>query len=221
MSILVFAAVVSAVFASGHSLWHPLILFGAAYLGCRTRAVREGETRLSQPVSLGVAAAIAVVGSAAVYYYTESFPGGLPQATALALCMMLWVALLGASITTFERSHLALEFGEKLWPKRHLHLVKAFGRLLTAVCCIFLLWMSWIAVNGRYDNWVAGDYRADLVPGLDAPFTLLGISANGLPQWLVLVIMPYTFAAMAIRLAAQAYTLATRKAKPEEEQLPT
>ena len=42
-----------------------------------------------------------------------------------------------------------------------------------------------------------------------------------LPKWTAIIIMPYAFGAMAIRLAAQAVTLATGTAKPKEEQLPT
>ena len=39
--------------------------------------------------------------------------------------MMMWVALLGASMATYERSHLALEMGEKIWPQKWLRYVKA------------------------------------------------------------------------------------------------
>jgi len=212
MSLLVFAAVVSAVFAGGGNWYQGLVLFGAAYLACRTRAVKEGEQRLGQGKCLGIAAAVTVVAGATVHYYTQSFPGGLPQAPALGMCLMLWVALLGASITTFERSHLALEFGEKLWPQRYLHLVKAAARAFTALCCVSLFWLSVIVVMERHELWVQGDHMADLVAGLQA---------EGLPAWVVLVIMPYTFAAMTIRMLAQSYTIATRTAAPEEEQLPT
>ncbi len=212
MSLLVFAAVVSGVFAGGGRWYQGLILFIAAYVGCRTRAVKEGETRLGQGASLGIAVGLTLLLGAVIHYYTRAFPGGLPQAPALALCLMLWVALLGASITTFERSHLALEFGEKLWPQRILHLVKAAARAFTALCCASLFWLSMIVVIERHDLWVQGDHMADLVAGLQT---------EGLPAWVVLVIMPYTFAAMTIRMLAQSYTIATRSAAPEEEQLPT
>lgn len=221
MSLLVFAAVVSAVFAARREWIDAGILFGFIYLGCRTRTVRDGEARLSQALSLAISAGGTVLVSLAVIYYTDAIPGGLPQAPALALCMMLWVALLGASITTFDRSHLALEFGEKIWPQRTLHIIKGIARALTAGGCLFLMWLSWIAVNERHDLWSRGDYRADLVPGLDEPFSLLFFDANGLPQWVVLVIIPYTFLAMAIRFGAQSYTVVTHQSKPEEEQLPT
>ena len=88
-------------------------------------------------------------------------------------------------------------------------------------CCLFLGWLSWIAVNARHELWSRGDHQADLVPGLDQPFSLVLFEVNGLPQWVVLVILPYTFAAMAVRFVAQSYTTTRRQAKPEEEQLPT
>lgn len=221
MSLLVFAAVVSSIFASRREWLDVGLLFGFLYLACRTRTVREGETRLSHPVCLGIAA----VGTAALtlitLWYIDAFPGGLPQAQALALCMMLWVALLGASITTFDRAHLALEFGEQLWPQRFRHIVRGVARALTAACCLFLMWLSWLALGMRYGLWDRGGHRADLVAGLDQPFSLLFFDVNGLPQWVVIVIVPYTFLAMAIRFGAQSYTTATLQNKPEEEQLPT
>jgi len=223
MSLLVFAAVVASVFANRGNWMHGVVFFGVMFTACMTRVVKDGEVarphteRLIR--SLLISAIVTGVAVAAVKYYLEAFPGGLPQAPAFALCMMLWVALLGASITTYERSHLALEFGEKLWPARYLHVVKAAGRAVAAMCCIFLLYLSFVEVNFRYELWENGGRNADIVPGL-AHMKLFGGDVS-LPQWIVLVIIPYTFAAMTIRFLAQTYTLGTRAAKPEEEQLPT
>lgn len=223
MSLLVFAAVVSSVFANRGSWVHAVIFFGVMFVACMTRVTKDGEVQRSQRErvlrSIAISGVVTGLLVGAIRYYLEAFPGGLPQAPAFALCMMLWVALLGASITTYERSHLALEFGEKLWPKRYLHLVKAAGRGVTALACVFLLYLSLVAVNFRYELWEQGDRNADIVPGL-AHMPLFGGDVS-LPQWVVLVIIPYTFIAMTVRFAAQSYTAATRTGKPEEEQLPT
>ena len=42
-----------------------------------------------------------------------------------------------------------------------------------------------------------------------------------MPLWFAVLIMPYTFAAMAIRMLAQSFTLATRTERPMDEQIPT
>ena len=50
----------------------------------------------------------------------------------------------------------------------------------------------------------------------------LKVDANQwLATWKAFVIVPYAFAAMAVRLAAQAVTTATGKAEPIEERLPS
>lgn len=223
MSLLVFAAVVSSVFANRAVWYHAVIFLGVMFLACMTRVVKDGEAQRTQKErmirSLAISAVVTGVVVGAVRYYLEAFPGGLPQAPAFALCMMLWVALLGASITTYERSHLALEFGEKLWPARYLYIVKALGRGVTALCCVFLLYLSLSNVHFRYQLWENGGRNADIVPGL-AHMNLFGGDVS-LPQWIVLIIIPYTFAAMALRFLAQTYTVATHASKPEEEQLPT
>ena len=42
-----------------------------------------------------------------------------------------------------------------------------------------------------------------------------------MPLWGAVLIMPYAFAAMAVRMGAQSYTLVTRGEEPMEEQIPT
>jgi TRAP-type C4-dicarboxylate transport system permease small subunit len=214
MSVLVFLGVVASVFANRREWLDPIILFGVVLLALRTRALKEGEKRWPMPIMLGVAAAGTAALSGLVVLYTNRYPGGITEVRPLALCMMLWVALLGASIATFDRSHLALEMGEKLWPAKIRHYVKALARGLAAACCLLLLDLSWIEVTQRHDFWASstGGLRSDIVPGL---------TEWGVPAWLVLLVMPYTFAAMAIRMGAQAVTLATRRDKPLEDRLPS
>jgi len=123
MAALVFAAVVKETFGARKHWYDVAILFGVCLLGVRTRAVKDGETRPGWPVSLAIAAVVtgAIVG--VVVLYLRSTPGTMIWAQKLTLVMMIWVALLGASIATYDRSHLALEMGEKLWPKPSLCIV--------------------------------------------------------------------------------------------------
>ena len=203
MSLMVFASVVTETFGNRRNWSDVAILFAVCVMGTRTRAVKPGETRWSWPVSLAVAAAATVVVAGAVYLYTERFVGGFIWAQKLALVMMIWVAMLGASMATYERAHLSLEFGEKLWPARVLPYVKALSLAVAAAFCVaaFLLARNLVA-DQRHEG--------------------LKIDANyWLPTWNAFLVVPYAFGAMAVRLFAQAMTTVTGKSEPVEERLPT
>ena len=203
MSLLVFAAVVRDAFATRHEWLDVAILFGLVWLAVRTRAVKDGERKLGHGASLAVALSVTAAIGGAVYVYTESFPEGFVFAQKLALVMMLWVALLGASMATYERAHLALELGEKLWPTAVLRYVKGLAHAITSAFCACLAILSYQLVVANAHE---GAY----------------IEANTwLPRWAAFVIMPYVFAAMAVRMLAQSYTLSTGAAEPEEDRLPT
>jgi TRAP-type C4-dicarboxylate transport system permease small subunit len=203
MALLVGAAVIRDVFGTRREWIDLVVLFGLVYLGVRTRRLEQGAKRSSRGRSLAVAALLTAAIASAVYLYVEAFPAGWVWAQKLALVMMLWVALLGASMATYDRSHLALELGEKLWPARWLPLVKAAAHAITSGFCLLLLLLS-LSMTLDHVGWQTT------------------VDANQwLPAWLALLIMPYTFAAMTVRILAQTYTVATGQAAPAEEQLPT
>jgi TRAP-type C4-dicarboxylate transport system permease small subunit len=203
MTLMVFAGVLAQMFTGRRHWYYVLVLFGFVFLGVRTRVIKDGEKPLTWGASLIWAVAITVAVAGLTHLYIEEYPGGFVWAPKLALVMMLWVALLGASMATYERVHLALEFGEQLWPKRMIHYVRAFAHALTsAFCfCLFLLSMS---LTLDHVDWGTN------------------IKANEwLPYWLAVAIMPYTFIAMSIRIAAQSVTIAAKIEEPKEEQIPT
>jgi len=203
MSLLVFAAVVSDIFGVRREWTDLVVLYGLVLLAVRTREVKEGETRRGFPATLAVAAAVTAGIAGAVYLYVERYPGGFVFAQKLALVMMLWVALLGASMATYERTHLSLETGEMVWPARMLHLIRALAHAVTSEFCIALLILS---LNMVAHNQSTGE----VIRGLE-----------WMPLWFAVLIMPYTFAGMAVRILSQSFTLATRADKPKGEQLPT
>jgi TRAP-type C4-dicarboxylate transport system permease small subunit len=203
MALMVFASVVTETFGTRRELRDVLILFGVCLLAVRTRTVKDGERRLPWPVALAVAAAATLAIAAAVYLYTERYPGGFIWAQKLALVMMIWIALLGASMATYERSHLSLELGEKLWPARVLHVIKALALGVASAFCAAAFLLS--------VNLVQHQKHEGLI-----------VDANDwLPTWAAFVVVPYAFGAMAVRLLAQAYTTVTRTAEPIEERLPS
>ena len=203
MALMVFASVVTETFGNRREPMDLVYLAGICVLAVRTRAVKEGETRWPWPVALAIAGVATAVIAGAVYLYTERYPGGFIWAQKLALVMMIWVALLGASMATYERSHLALEFGEKLWPAKALPIVKAVALLVAASFCAAAWWLARdLVIAQRQEG--------------------LRVDANDwLRTWWAFSIVPYAFGAMAIRLLAQSFTTATRTAEPIEERLPS
>jgi TRAP-type C4-dicarboxylate transport system permease small subunit len=138
-----------------------------------------------------------------VYAYVEAYPGGFIWAQKLSLVFMVWVALIGTSVATYERSHLALEMGEKLWPERALRFVRAVAHGATAAFCVAALVVSVdLVAHQRVEN--------DVIPTLD-----------WLHSWEAFLVVPYAFGAMAIRYLAQAFTTVTATGEPPGEQLPT
>ncbi|HUQ07138.1 MAG TPA: TRAP transporter small permease subunit [Kofleriaceae bacterium] len=203
MALLVFGSVLSEAFGTRREWSDVGILFFVCFLGTRTRAVKPGEKPWSYPVALGVAvvATGAVIGG--VFLAVELLEGHSIMIQKLALVMMIWVALLGASMATYERSHLSLEMGEKIWPAKMLHLVKAVGHGVTSAFCIGALLLS-----------------IDLVASQKS----LGVrieDTEWLALWQAFLVVPYAFGAMAVRFLAQTVTQATRSSEPVEERLPT
>ena len=200
MALLVFAAVITEIFGVRRNWFDVVVLFGVCLLAVRTRAVKDGETKSKWPMSLGIAAGLTGAIAGGVWLYVEQLPGGLPWAQKLALVMMFWVALLGASLAAHERAHLALELGEKLWPRKLLPYIKAAAHGLTSAFCVFGMLVTWQLV--RLDD--------------------SAIAAN---DWLsrstAFLVLPYMFAAMAVRFLAQAVTTATGTDAPMEDRLPT
>lgn len=203
MAALVFAAVVTDTFGNRREWTDAVILYGVCLLGVRTRAVKDGETRRGWPASLAIAAAVTagIVGVLALYL--QLAPGGLIWAQKLTLVMMIWVALLGASMATYERSHLALEMGEKVWPAPWVRYVKAIAHGVTSAFCLVCFLLALHLVESQRHQGIL-------------------IEANRwLALWQAFLIMPYAFAAMAVRFLAQAVTVATGTAAPEEAHVPT
>ena len=203
MAGLVFAAVLQETFGNRREWIDLVVLFGVALLGVRTRAVKDGERRPGWPLALAIAAAITAALAGAMRLYVGWAEGGLIWAQKLTLVLMMWVALLGASMATYDRSHLALEMGEKIWPAGWRRYVKAAAHGVTSAFCVIAFIVSIHLVAASADE---GSL----------------IEANRwLSRWQALLILPYAFAAMAIRFLAQSVTVATDRAKPAEEQLPT
>jgi len=204
MGLMVFASVLPEVFGRRREWIDVVALFVAALVGVYTRTVKEGERRPNILVGIGLAAAITLAGSALVWLYVREFPGGFIWAQKVAMVLMIWIAMIGASIATYDRSHLSLEMGEKLWPEKALKVVKAAAHAITTGFCLIAFIVSVQLVLTQQEE---GDPISPAV--------------EWLPNWVAFLVMPYAFAVMTIRFLAQSVTNATETAAPVEERLPS
>lgn len=165
------------------------IAFGISFAMLRTM------TR-TPPLSRGRAAGLALVATAAlaagVKLILVGLPNGLIWGPRFALACLLWIGFLGASIATFEKRHLALELGDKIWPARALPFVRALAMLAAAGMCAFLFVLAMKSISAHHAKWVLN--KAAEGENLSSELQV--------PRWALLVVLPYTFAVMTIRFLA-------------------
>jgi len=181
--------------------------FLICYAGLRTMKPLEKWGRLHR--GLSAAGALALTGVLALLVYTmrKVFPNGIVGGPQYCLAAMLWVGFLGASIATYERRHLALEMGEKIWPKKMIRYVQALAFLSAAAMSAFLARLAWMSLTAHYDSWTINPLTGNLQP-------------TTVPKWLVFVIFPYTFVVMGVRFLAQSGASATGKLSPPPPAIP-
>ncbi len=143
---------------------------------------------------LRVLAAAVVVGAAAaaLKLFVWALPNGLVWSQTLGLVLMLWLALVGASMAAHEHRHLSLDLGAKLWPKRALPVVHAIGNALTAAFCFTLVALSMLSLRSHYGDWIDTD-------GAGGDFTALA-----LPRWMAFCVMPVSLSIMGLRFVLHA-----------------
>ncbi len=188
-----------------------VVTFLLVYAGLRTM-VREPQ--LTRPQAAGRAVVITGVLSVGILLLEKIFPNGVVWGADVALACMLWVGFLGASIATQQKRHLALEMGEKIWPKAIARYVRALAMLATAGMCVFLLYLSWISLRDHYGVWHKEWAAGNPVPTGER---LSGANTK-IPVWLVFAIFPYTFIVMGLRFVGLAAEAVFVKPSPEGEQ---
>lgn len=163
-------------------------LLALTYAALRTRA---GKTAPSRVRTLFTAALFTAIATTVVQAYVLLMPDGVVWAPYLALSILLWIGLVGASLATYAGRHLAMEMGEKLWPKRLRTPVRVTAQLVTASFCSLIVVLGSISLADHFSAWQASP-RADLLPSVD------------LPKWIVFAVVPYAFAMMAGRFLGHA-----------------
>jgi TRAP-type C4-dicarboxylate transport system permease small subunit len=161
------------------------LLIGLAFSYAALRTMKR-----SQPLSAGKAfawaLAVTALGAGAIEFLLWALPNGLVWGPVMALASMLWVSFLGASIATYEKRHLALEMGEKIWPEKMMPAVRSLGMIVTALFGLFLFALACVSIADHHAGWIVNHLAGNLLP-------------TELPKWVVFLIFPYTFAIMTLR----------------------
>lgn len=156
-----------------------------AYAALRTM---KRETPLPVAKALAYAFVITLAIAGVIKLLLFLLPNGLVWGPVVALACMLWVGFLGASIATYEKRHLALEMGEKIWPERMMPGVRALAMAVTCLFVGFLLALSILSIKDHHAGWVVNHLAGNLLP-------------TEIPKWMVFLIFPYTFTVMGLRFA--------------------
>ncbi|MBI4819073.1 MAG: TRAP transporter small permease [Deltaproteobacteria bacterium] len=168
-----------------------ILVFGAI----RGRAEAKGENAARGKafvLSVGLTAILAASVQALIYLRPEGFV----FAPYLALSALLWSGLIGASMATYSTKHLALEMGEKLWPKSLQPSVRSFAQLVAGGFALVLAVLGAMSVADHFQVWTTSP-EAGLIPSVD------------LPKWLVFLVVPYAFGMIGLRFVARAFGLLT------------
>ncbi len=119
-------------------------------------------------------------------------PNGLVWSQTLGLVLTLWVGIIGASMATRHRRHLALDLGSKLWPRRALPYVQAAGNFFTAAFCLALAGLAVVSLRDHFRDFADTDGAGGIFPAL------------AIPKWVAFFGLPLGFLLMAVRFFAQA-----------------
>ncbi len=177
----------------------PLMLlvfgFGVVYAALRQRTLKAGESQPSRGVALLIAGATTGVLGGLLYLLAAKVPS-FSWPHGLALALMVWVGFLGASLATYDRRHLALEMGSKIWPKKWLPAIGGLSRLVTTAFCVFFAYLAWKSMLGHKaddDRFLFGIQLFDIP---EEPWRM--------PEWIAYAAIPYAFFVMSLRFIKQA-----------------
>jgi C4-dicarboxylate transporter DctQ subunit len=174
-----------------------LATFGIAYGALRTRGARR-----PWPGAIGVTVAVTL----AVQALVRGLPNGLVWSQQMALCFMLWVGLMGASLGTRDRAHIAFELAGKIWPPRLRRPAELLARIISAAFALFLAFLAAVFAGEHHAEWASSNHTAGL------------FEAFRVPRFVVYGFLPFPLAMMGLRFLAYGVRAPEPEAAPE---LPT
>jgi TRAP-type C4-dicarboxylate transport system permease small subunit len=110
-------------------------------------------------------------------------PEGYSWAKEVAMILLVWTGLIGASMAAHQGRHIDIDVGRKLFPTRFKTQLTALAHLVTVGFCGLIVYLGLIYVFGP--------------TGL---YTLEGrFPHTGIPDWIVGLSIPWSFAMIALR----------------------
>jgi len=113
------------------------------------------------------------------------FATGILWGDPLLRHMLLWVALLGATMATKEGKHINIDVISKLFPDRGKAAIQALTDLFSAVICVFLIQSSL--------KFIRDEFQAGALAFLKVP------------TWTVTLIFPVAFGLIALRFGISSF----------------
>lgn len=114
------------------------------------------------------------------------FPSSVPGAQKFSLGLMLWSGMLGASIATRQRRHIALDTIRKKLDEKMGRTFSLIGGIVTFLFCALLTVLAVQQLHGEFVLWKDGD-------GVGV------FDALPIPKWLMTLSLPLAFGTMALR----------------------
>lgn len=187
MGFIVAADVVHRSSAPGDLFGNPVAVgVGAVVLSVLAFRTRDDAAWLPKGVGLGLAVTVLHQG------FLAAFPNGLLWSQTLALALTLWLGTMGASLASYERRHLAMDVGTKVWPASWQPKVVAVGHLVTALFALLLVYLGGRSVLSHWDLWSQTDGAAGNLSGLP------------IPKWFPSAAIPYGMGMVAFRFGRDA-----------------
>lgn len=112
------------------------------------------------------------------------FATGLVWNESLLRILVLWLTLIGAMVASRHGHHITINLGRQLVPQRYAAMMASIASLMSGAICVICAYYTGLFVWGEYQY----SYPA---------------FAN-VPSWATSLIIPFSFAVMALRFCAQA-----------------
>lgn len=137
---------------------------------------RKSTAHFSTPRTLAWAVGLTVAAGVGIKLLLLLAPNGLVWAQKYALCAMLWVGFIGASMACKENSHLTLEIVEFIWRGKAKKNIGRVGALSAAAFCAVLGYLCFLYVKFQYQTYVDSEGTSGLFEGFEAPlFIVFGV----------------------------------------------
>ena len=110
----------------------------------------------------------------------------VPASQVIVQHLTLWIGFIGAILATRQNKLLALTHKPLFTDEEKFHLGRYIAKLLTFLVLIGLAWGSWKLLK------IEMEYPTDIAPSI--------------PRWLAIMVMPFAFALMSIKILFKSYS---------------